>query len=139
MRIKAKVEQVEPLNLFHFHFDTAWDMNMTLIRIQEHYESPKFRNKVFTLEQYMDWYVEAEAKKHKDGTVDFDYTSRVYGLNFPGKVVKSFINKFSDLRPREGWFLNTLKHILGPETFEEGNFYVIGTFGKEAEALDHEI
>lgn len=140
MQVKAKVRQIRPLNLFHFSFDTAWDMNMTLVRIQEFYESPKFRNKHFTLEQYMDWYAETEAKKNKDGTVDFDYTSRVYGLNFPGKIVKSFIEKFdAGIRPREQWFLDRLSTQVD---IEDDNYYVIGTFGtcsEEKETLDHEI
>ena len=39
-------------------FDTQYDLCSTLVRIQEFYESDsdKFRGKLFTLDEYMDYY-----------------------------------------------------------------------------------
>ena len=42
--------------IFLVRFDTQYALASTFLRIQEHYESNRFRNRVFSLEQYMDWY-----------------------------------------------------------------------------------
>jgi len=126
--MQVKIKQIEPLPIYHFAFKRQYDMNMTFVRIQEHYESPKFKGKVFDLEEYMDWYYDNEAKE------GFDYLTRVEGMNFPSVAVASFLKKFpTPLRRREEWFFE--------ETLElglDGEYYIIATFG-ESEALGHEI
>ena len=44
--------------IFLARFDTQYALASTFLRIQEHYESSRFSNRVFSLEQFMDWYAD---------------------------------------------------------------------------------
>lgn len=126
--VKFKMREFHP-NIFHLQFDTQKDLTSTLLRFQEHYESPKFRNKIFTLEQFVQWY-RSENKR-------FTYFSDWTGFNFPSYVLKPFREgKFPELTERE-------KSVL--ERFSnKKDFYVIGTYKSKCERNDkstkkHEI
>ena len=43
--------------IYLLRFETQYEVTSTFLRVQEHYESPQFHGRIFTLEQYMDWYV----------------------------------------------------------------------------------
>ena len=135
MEFKAKVTRVEPWNIYHFEFNTLYEMNATLIRIQEFYEckSPHIQNQIFTLDDYMDWHAE-----NHDGV--FDYFENVYGINIPGHVFDNFfeVYKESELRQREIWFWNLLQAHIDVECSDL--YYVIASVkGDSDNALDHEI
>ena len=51
MRIKTSKD-----NIIFLEADTQYELASTFMRLQEHYESPKFRGKKVDLEEYMDWY-----------------------------------------------------------------------------------
>lgn len=101
---KIKVTEIIK-GLYHLQFPTNYLMNATLIRFQEYYESPKFKGKPFTLEEYMDWYVLAEEGK-------FDYFEWVEGVNIPTSVLVDF-NKAvqSELGRKERILYNYFKHV----------------------------
>ena len=42
--------------LFLVRFNTQYELASTFLRIQEHWESSRFSGRVFSLEEYMDWY-----------------------------------------------------------------------------------
>ena len=42
--------------LIHLEFETQKDLTSSLIRFQEHYESPKFRKKMFSFKDFYEWY-----------------------------------------------------------------------------------
>ena len=42
--------------IYLVRFDSQYALASTFLRIQEHYESSRFRGRVFSLEDYMDWY-----------------------------------------------------------------------------------
>lgn len=93
------------------------------IRFQEHFESPVFRNKVFTLGQFKSWY----AKEYGAFTYHTDWS----GFNIPSHVLNPFIKGlFDPLTPEEQKLLELFK-------YRTGRFYIIGV--NEKRSLDHEI
>lgn len=111
-------------NIFWIEFASRRDLSSTFLRFQEYYESPEFVGKTFTLEEFKKWYSPDE---------EFTYYDDWDGFNIPSWVLEPFINgKFHPLSEEETCFINTFKH-------KEGDFYIIGTHGRDADALEHEI
>jgi len=111
------------------HAETQYELCATFLRLQEFYESPnpKFRNKYFELEDYMDWYAKENG--------NFTYTSDWGGFNVPGHIVDKFFSLYSGkLFKKE----QKLQDLLHDYLFEDKKFYIIGVHGDEAAALDHE-
>lgn len=119
---------MEKKKIYLVLFKTQYRLAATFMRFQEHYESPKFRGKVFSVEEYMDWYAEENGK--------FSYFEDWAGFNIPSKVLELFYN---------GWFdplTNKEKALLDLFKKMRGRFYVIGTTEKSkdfAELLRHEF
>lgn len=141
-RIKIKVKQIKPWRIFHFQFKTQYEMCMTMIRLQEFYESPKFRDVVFSLEEYMDWY----CSEYGEGV--FTYTDDWKGFNIPSHIIQEFFSRYRHqtlnspmLRPKEYDFLEILEAALKePLTSpEQKPFYIIGTVGGDLETMEHEM
>lgn len=129
--VKFKVVKLLP-QVYYLEFKTKKDLTSTLLRFQEHYESPKFRNKIFSLKEFVDWY-----KTTRKGR--FTYFSDWSGFNFPSFVLKPFYDgKMPSLTHREKQILDLFKK-------ETKEFYVIATFKtkvKKKEFLEtkkHEI
>jgi hypothetical protein len=124
-----RAKEVAP-NIYHVHFGSQRALTSTFLRFQEHYESPKFRGKVFSREEFKAWYTVNSPKGKKTGK--FTYYTDWTGFNIPSRVLKPFYaGKFDPLSKQEQAFLKLFKA-------KSGKFYIIGTFGKQ-EALDHEI
>lgn len=104
-------------------------MCSTLIRFQEHYESPKFKGKVFTLEDYMDWYAP------KYGVCgNFTYFNDVLGFNIPSYALQKFYNgEFNPLTKKETKILEMFENYEDP-------FYIIATCDDFCEStVRHEV
>jgi hypothetical protein len=104
-------------------------MAASFLRVQEHYESRKFHGRVFTLEDYMDWY----AKEYGNFTYYQDWD----GFNVPSSAFEPFYRgKFDPLSKKETRLLDLLRN-------ESGKFYVIGILEDsndlENDGLQHEI
>lgn len=111
-------------NTYHFQFPNDYYMISSLLRFQEHYESSRFCDKVFTLEEYMDYY----ANRYGNFTYLFD----VAGMNFPSSALDSFYKGYFDpLSYKEKKFLDLF------DTFEKP-FYFIAT-SDESENLQDDI
>jgi hypothetical protein len=105
--------------IIHLKFKRKMDLTKTMLRFQEYFESPKFRNKYFSLEEFKAWYITTTVNN------TFSYYSDWSGFNFPSKTLKSFYaGKFDPLTQEE-------KHILDLLRQERGRFYVIATFKSE--------
>lgn len=105
--------------IIHLKFKRKKDLTQTMLRFQEHFESPKFRNKIFSLEEFKTWYATTTPNKK------FTYYSDWSGFNFPSKILKPFYaGNFDPLTAEEKMILDTLRN-------EEGKFYVIATFKNE--------
>lgn len=69
-------------SVYVLEFATQYELAATFLRFQEHYESKKFRGRVFSLEQFMDWY----AKEFGNFTYYQDWN----GFNIPASALKPF-------------------------------------------------
>ena len=124
-----KNEEVLP-NIYHINFKTQKELSSTFLRFQEYYESPKFRNKIFTLKEYKKWYIKNSEKGKKLNK--FTYYSDWSGFNIPSYILKPFYKgKFNPLSKKEKILLKTFLNV-------RGDFYIIGTFGLK-KTLKHEI
>jgi hypothetical protein len=108
--------------ILHLVFSTREEMCRTMLRFAEHYESPEFRNKIFTLEEFKTWY-------SKGG--EFTYYTDWGGYNIPGYIFEPFKKGlFKDMTESEQTVLSIL-----PNTTE---FYLIAT-DESYSALKHEL
>src|SRR5438105_13952294 len=120
--IKSKVAA----GIYLLRFKTQYELASTFLRIQEHYESPYFSGKIFSLEQYMDWYAAR--------TGSFTYYEDWSGFNVPSNALRPFYDgKFDPLLEKEKRLLGLFKRL-------KGRFYIIGISDTEARAtLTHEL
>jgi hypothetical protein len=109
--------------IYLVRFRTQYELAASFLRVQEHYESPRFSGRVFTLEQYMDWYAARYGA--------FTYYQDWAGFNVPSTALRPFYQgKFDPLLAKEKRLLRLLKSL-------RGRFYVIGIY--ENEDLTHEL
>ena len=120
--IKTKVAG----GIFLLRFDTQYRLAATFLRVQEHYESSRFAGRVFSLEQYMDWYASRFG--------GFTYYEDWAGFNVPSAALEPFYRgKFDPLSEKEKRLLRLFRHERRP-------FYVIGiTRGAPRGDLTHEL
>lgn len=112
--------------VYLLRFKTQYDLTSTFLRVQEHYELPKFHGRVFTLEQYMDWY----AGRHGNFTYYQDWS----GFNVPSTAFEPFYaGKFDPLSDKEKQLLRLFKGL-------RERFYVIGVYDADMKhSLKHEL
>lgn len=114
-------------HIYVLAFDTRYELCMSFVRIQEFYESPKFKGRYFTLEQYIDYW----SKEFGKGS--FTYPSVWNGFNVPGNILNKWLDKFDDdLRKREEEILEKVDNLIQkeqgfiyPDNYEKT--YIIGT------------
>lgn len=115
--------------VYLLQFETQFDITSTFLRFQEFYESPEFKGKIFTLEEYKRWY-----SALKDGK--FTYYTDWNGFNIPSFILRPFFEgKFDPLSEKEKRLLELFKH-------ETGDYYIIGVHGEiqdPKDLLKHEI
>jgi hypothetical protein len=127
----SSFEVLKPFpNVLFFEFESHKEMLMTMFRIQEYYESPfdKIRNNYFTVEQFIDAYME------EDG--ELDYFAKWGGFNVPGHIVKDFFFNFRfDLTDRE----KILKKGIEENLSSKDLFYIIATRKGQSTCMNHEL
>lgn len=100
----------------------------TFMRFQEYYESPEFKGRVFSVEDFAHWY----ALKYGS----FTYAKDWYGFNIPSRAIEPFRRgQFDPLTPLEQRILNICRDA-------RGDFYVIGVTPSAeyfAETVKHEF
>lgn len=126
-------------HIYYLRFDSAYQLAMHFLRAQEYYESPKFRGKLFTIVDYMEWYSGVYGK----GT--FTYPKDWSGFNVPSWVLHQvYAGKIPDPNKYDDFMESIIKKIVGVEGVS--NFYLIGTSAEghrgdkdETSVLSHEI
>lgn len=120
-------------HIFHVKFETQNELAKTFVRFQEHYESPEFRGKFFTLEEFKEWYIANSAEGKRTG--EFTYYQDWHGFNIPSEILEPFYqSEFDPLSSEERQLLDLFKDRRGER------FYIIGTHGdKDIATLRHEI
>src|SRR3989344_1644637 len=123
--IKKKVTE----KIIILEFDNQREMSLTFLRFQEHYESPEFAGKIFTHDEFKEWY-------KKDGNRKFDYHIKWRGFNIPSSILDNFYKgKFNPLTKYEKKLLSLLEE-------HKGNYYIIAhlsTPSKKSHILNHEL
>src|SRR5688572_21180087 len=109
--------------IYIVRFDSQYALASTFLRIQEHYESSRFRGRVFTLEDYMDWYATRFGA--------FTYYTDWSGFNVPSTALAPFSSgRFDPLLRKEQQLLRLFASVTTP-------FYVIGLH--DDDDLMHEL
>src|SRR3989338_320286 len=109
--------------VLHVNFGTQRELASTFVRFQEFFESPHFRGRVFSMEEFVGWYV-ANSDNGK-ATGRFTYFEEFLGFNVPSFALQPFLEgKFDPLSSPE-------QDLLGSISAKKGEpFYLIGTFGR---------
>jgi hypothetical protein len=112
--------------IYLLRFKTQYELAATFLRVQEHYESPKFHGRIFSLEQYMDWYAAQYG--------NFTYYQDWSGFNVPSTAFAPFYDgKFDPLNEKEKQLLRLFENL-------RERFYVIGIYdGGAKSSLTHEL
>jgi hypothetical protein len=120
--IKSKVGP----GIYLLRFKTQYELTATFLRVQEHYESPRFHGRIFALEQYMDWYAAEKG--------NFTYYQDWAGFNVPSTAFQPFYDgKFDPLSEKEKRLLRLFENL-------RQQFYVIGIYDSGARhSLTHEL
>jgi len=122
------------VNIHLLTFKTQLELASTFLRFQEHYESPYFRGKFFSLEEFKDWYTRTSPKGIKTGK--FTYYSDWAGFNIPSNTLQPFYEgRFDPLSDQE-------QQLLDLFSAERGAFYIIGIHSETKyteQLLQHEI
>lgn len=115
-------------NIFLLTFPDQHAITSTFLRFQEHYESPEFRGKIFSLKEYKAWYASVKGS--------FSYYTDWNGFNIPSSILDPFYaGKFDPLSEKEKLFLDMFRDI-------GQDFYIIGIhegMKNVASLLNHEI
>ncbi len=108
------IEQINITRNIHLLiFDNQIEIASTLLRFEEHYESPEFRGKIFSLKDYKDWYIANSPRGKKTGK--FTYYTDWDGFNIPSYVLKPFFEgKFNPLSIKEKKVLDMFKNTNEP-------------------------
>jgi hypothetical protein len=119
--------------IYHAIGETPKELGMSFVRPQEHYESSKFRGKIFTFDEFKDWWIHNPPKGVKPGR--FTYCTYYEGFNIPSDVLKPFFQgEFNPLSFWENLFLDKVSVI------PDKKFYLIGTRKNgKPEDLKHEM
>lgn len=115
--MKIRIRRVTG-HIFLLIFETRRDIASTFLRFQEYYESPKFKGKIFTLEEFKKWYINNSPRGKKTGK--FTYYSDWDGFNIPSRVLEPFFKgNFDPLSDKETRILHLFKN-------KRSEFYIIG-------------
>jgi hypothetical protein len=123
-----RIERIREYPIWHVRFPDAHTLALTFLRMQEHYESPKFRGTVFSLDEFKRWYI--------DGHGSFSYPEFWTAFNVPSAAVLAVYKDFPDHSPEERALFAELDRL---GILDLDRFYLIGTCDEEPEDLDHEI
>lgn len=111
-------------NIILVESDKSSDLAKVFLRFQEFYESPKFRNTIFSLNEYRLWYSKTNGA--------FTYYDDWSGFNIPGEVTIPFrTGLFDHLSPEEKELLDKIPHRLE-------KYYIIG-ISKDKDVYNHEL
>ena len=121
MRVERLTDKI-----YHLLFKQKQRLGQTFCRAQEHYEGPNLRGKVFTMEEFIDDYVNRKGK--------FNYFDYWDGFNIPSSSLKPLIEgRFNPLTKKETGLVDMFRSVPHP-------YYVIGTLDADKTGtLTHEI
>jgi hypothetical protein len=116
-----KLHKIGSLDSYLWIADSQYEVTSTMLRAQECYESPgkDFQDKVFSLEDFMDWYAQTYG--------NFTYYRDWSGFNLPISYIKK-LSKFKNKTKKEKALLESVKDI------RKG--YLIAIYKQDPEKLE---
>src|SRR3989344_5538943 len=120
-------------NIILVNFPTQRDMTETLLRFVEYYESPEFMGKIFTFEEFKQWYLQNSPESLKKGY--FTYYEDWQGFYLTSDKLEPFYRgDFHPLSDKEKQLLNAFQDN------RKDQLCIIGTdSGGRTNILKHEI
>jgi hypothetical protein len=119
---------MKKLPIYLVESKTKKNLGETFMRFQEYYESPVFKGRFFSVQEFADWYTGQFGK--------FSYCHDWSGFNIPSWVLEPFKNgSFGPLTEKEEKFIRFFDGV-------KGNAYIIGITREDPEWLDtlrHEL
>lgn len=113
-------------NVYWFDFKTQEECAKTFCRFKEYYESPFWQSKIFTLDEYKEWYIKTYGQ--------WSYYTDWNGFNIPDYAFKPFFDgKFKNLTKEEKGVLKKLSSLLNEK------YYVIATNNSGSNAFKHKL
>lgn len=114
----------EPIH--HLIFPNQHLLASTFLRVQEHHESPEFKGKDFTWEQFMDWYAAERG--------GFSYLTDWNAFNVPSSAFEPFLDgRFDPLTEKEAALVDYAGGLEPP-------YYIIATVeGADDVLVSHEL
>lgn len=111
----------------------SYDLAMFFLRYQEFYESANdnFRGRRFTISDFMEWY-------SKDRNGYFSYPIDWAGFNIPSWVIEQVIGLGIEDKNKYDYEMFDL-HCLLKKEVNNGDYYLIGVSGEDAQTIDHEV
>ena len=148
---KWKLECLYP-SIYHLQFANHYDAAMHFLRYQENYESPMWRDKQFTILEYMEWYAKTQCDWKKEavtnrGTIKkkpvqmFTYPGDWGGFNLPSYVFdRVTLQNIPDPNHYDR-FMHTIAQTCREMSVMSGPWYLIGTVDgpKATRYIDHEV
>lgn len=117
--------------------DNAFDLAMLFLRAEEYYENTDFKNKTFTILDFISWY-----SKEK-GNNSFSYPVDFTGFNIPGEVIEKCYEKhleLSSLFDQNEYDREMLKIVSFIKNKRNGErFYLLGMKENDLETMKHEV
>jgi hypothetical protein len=142
MKLHFKIKQVKP-RIFLFEFTDQYSMCMHFLRYQEFYESPnpKFRNKSFSILEYMEW------QSKNQGNGNFTYPTIWGGFNIPSQVMSHCLRNIPDHNKYDDTMHHAYRECINKIRIDEnissyefdGKFYIIGAMKDSATTIQHEV
>jgi len=128
--MQYRIKEVKP-NIFAVIVKDKYDRAMLFCRFQEYYESPnsKFREKNFSIWDYMKWY----SDKYGRG---FSYGADWTGFNIPWKVVNACICKLNKFETPYDHIMNEISYEVGRKST---NGYIIACKDTKGDTFKHEV
>jgi len=125
--INASFNKVDcPYQIFEITSNSKSAVAKIVVRFQEYYDEKEFKGKIFTLDEFKEYY-------SKGGKFTYYYDWN--GFNFPDYAVKSFLDgKFDPLSPEEKWLIDNIKakvDLTKP-------YYIIGYSNDDEPTINHE-
>lgn len=132
--MKYELTEVHP-KIYLLSTNDAYNLAMHFCRVQEYYENPVWRNKIFTMFDFMEWY----SKEKGEGS--FTYPSDWGGFNVPGRIVNK-LYKTNEIKIKDfnkyDQFLFDIKTMINDDA-KGNNWYLIGALETDKGTIKHEI
>lgn len=131
--MKYIIEEIHPKVLL-LSFDNSYDLAMHFCRVQEFYENSIWKNKFFTMLDFVEWY------SLEKGNGAFTYPNDWSGFNVPSKVFRNLYakEKIPDPNKYDKVMIEILNKIDN-SGYKGKQFYLIGSLSEDKEAIKHEF